>query len=1051
VQAPIATDCAVLHVLLPPAGGVTATIEAMPACTGEVLPAVAAASYQKGAGSGSGPEFKPLTLSLAIANGTAANEYGEPAALLIDLAHSVVLRPIGLSVTGRQLTQAANADGTALSSDQLPGAAFWMYTGLLGPSARLKAGEQSALREIQLGVVAGVEEFTVPVYTRMRVITVSSEIGTAGGVLEHPAGASVEIPSGSFEVPVQVRIEEVPPLASQLPPASGAFKIQVMPEATPARSILGLQPQRALALSSTFSRIYHVTLDLTQTVQTETDVAVQAALSNAENLYYAAETKLVQTKNAVQATLRQFGENVAIQLQGAYTFTVSCDDQYNLSQVLNNTVGDIEGRPVVFIHGIQLQAPTCLLWRTLFHPENQGVEIFQRLSDAQLSTRLQYWRYTYPTFKHIDSAASKLALALVTHFPRRRDIIVIAHSMGGLVARAAISRHGAGAQISHLITLGTPHGGVPLAEPLAYGNAFLDFDLADLSQLDQNAVSTFAVRLLIDRLAKGVVPWLILAEDGAQDLQPRNVADLLDAGLSEPVSRYFTFGGTLQLTDFNPYQCADTDFECQFVLLGFLANRALDLGPSDGFVPSSSTSLKDANNQDQALFGPGYDHFELHTGDGARFSLDNDPVLTRVASIVADAVAPSPLFFSVPGRNIRGIAYDAGALWVTHSDPAVSDVTKISKIDAATGTILATSNDLNWNSRGITVGAGSLWVADALADVIHRVDPSNFSEIGSPFRTPGTEPTGIAFDGTDLWLTDPFFQRVYHLSTSGAVLPGSFSILNLFRQGLEWDGTGFWTNTGPTEQSHYLKDGTINGVRSLQGLPNGTSIGDIAIGNGKAYLSAGDRIYIPNWQPLEPPGSLGVFTLTSGSNLDPDGYVVNLDGSNGQAVGINGSVGFSGIAAGDHTLELSGIASNCAMIGPNRRTVRVPGGGAAESTFHVGCGTSTRAQPTLTTSAIPTTATLGEFINDVATLASGASPSGVIDFLAFGPNATCPDQASLVLALAVNGNGDYSTLAVPQARLADRTGTWHWIAIYEGDANNWPANSGCDDEPVIVN
>jgi len=85
----------------------------MTACTGKVLPAVVVGSFQKGTGSGSGSAFKPLTLSLTIQNGTAANEYGDPAALLIDLAHSVVQRPVGLQVTGRQLAQAANADGTA--------------------------------------------------------------------------------------------------------------------------------------------------------------------------------------------------------------------------------------------------------------------------------------------------------------------------------------------------------------------------------------------------------------------------------------------------------------------------------------------------------------------------------------------------------------------------------------------------------------------------------------------------------------------------------------------------------------------------------------------------------------------------------------------------------------------------------------------------------------------------------------------------------------------------------------------------------------------------
>src|SRR5882724_2279661 len=50
LQPPISSDCAVLHVVLPRAGGVTATVEPMTACTGKVLPAVVVGSFQKGTG-----------------------------------------------------------------------------------------------------------------------------------------------------------------------------------------------------------------------------------------------------------------------------------------------------------------------------------------------------------------------------------------------------------------------------------------------------------------------------------------------------------------------------------------------------------------------------------------------------------------------------------------------------------------------------------------------------------------------------------------------------------------------------------------------------------------------------------------------------------------------------------------------------------------------------------------------------------------------------------------------------------------------------------------
>jgi len=494
-------------------------------------------------------------------------------------------------------------------------------------------------------VLAGVEEFTLPVYTRMRVITVSSVFGSIGGVLEHPAGANVEIPPASFEGSVRVRIEEVPSPTSELPLASGSFEIQVVPEATPAPSVVGPQLGRSLAAASTSQGIFRITLNLTQTVQDVTDVAVEAAVSGTTNLYYAAQTTLVRANNAVQATLRQVGAQVVARYEAVYTQTVSCEDEYKLLKAPQpeDPDGDAEGRPVVYVHGIQVQRAVCLLWRG-FDPSTEGGEVFKHLNETGLGQKLQYWRYTYPTFKSIDEAASKLASALQTQFPGRKDVIIIAHSMGGLVARAAILRHGASAQVSHLITLGTPHGGVPLADPLFYLNAFVASQaISEVSLFDPDAVGQFEIRVAVDLLAKGFVPSLILLQPGAQDLQPEKVQALLGEGAStEPLDRYFTFAGTLDQPDLNPYRCGDGFFLCQFVALGFIANEVQGLGPSDGFVLPQSALLD--GSQKQTALGSGYDHFELHKGDFNGTFRDPDPLLTRVASIIADLSTPHALF-----------------------------------------------------------------------------------------------------------------------------------------------------------------------------------------------------------------------------------------------------------------------------------------------------------------------------------------------------------------------------------------------------------------------
>src|SRR5207244_13473243 len=95
----------------------------------------------------------------------------------------------------------------------------------------------------------------------------------------------------------------------------------------------------------------------------------------------------------------------------------------------------------------------------------------------------------------------------------------------------------------------------------------------------------------------------------------------------------------------------------------------------------------------------------------------------------------------------------------------------------------------------------------------------------------------------------------------------------------------------------------------------------------------------PAWEPTgvtKPVGDLRVTTSTTGLNPDPDGYVVTVDGGPGQAIGINATVTFSGLAAGDHVVALGGVATNCS-VGENPRTVAVPAGGCAQPTFIVDC------------------------------------------------------------------------------------------------------------------
>lgn len=84
-------------------------------------------------------------------------------------------------------------------------------------------------------------------------------------------------------------------------------------------------------------------------------------------------------------------------------------------------------------------------------------------------------------------------------------------------------------------------------------------------------------------------------------------------------------------------------------------------------------------------------------------------------------------------------------------------------------------------------------------------------------------------------------------------------------------------------------------------------------------------------------GAIQVTVATAGSDLDPDGYTVLVDGDNGQAVGPDGSVTFSSIQAGEREVSLTEIAANCSVTGSNPRTVTVTAEGTTQVTFDVVC------------------------------------------------------------------------------------------------------------------
>jgi hypothetical protein len=106
--------------------------------------------------------------------------------------------------------------------------------------------------------------------------------------------------------------------------------------------------------------------------------------------------------------------------------------------------------------------------------------------------------------------------------------------------------------------------------------------------------------------------------------------------------------------------------------------------------------------------------------------------------------------------------------------------------------------------------------------------------------------------------------------------------------------------------------------------------------------------------------------------------------------------------------------------------------------------TVTKATPTVSTAQQPATAGIGSSIADQATVPGGYNPTGTVTFNLYDNSSATGSALFTDTEPLSNGSATsngYATTA---------TGTYYWVATYNGDANNNTASSGTADEPVTV-
>ena len=531
--------------------------------------------------------------------------------------------------------------------------------------------------------------------------------------------------------------------------------------------------------------------------------------------------------------------------------------------------------PLILIHGIQSDPS---MWNNFLNYYS---------AHPSLSNNFKPYTFAYKTDDTVMGAADpndifglcpKLGNSLQQYFGTQR-VAILAHSMGGLVARAMMEYYTypdgtrGGDRVLALITLATPHHGTPAA------NEYI--------------------------ASYPLVPWFAAGVNQAYWLHPGfaynmewdcfngvSIDNYCNPGIpsSADYSKIIAYGG--QITSWGAIPSQDAELVAPYLVI--LDNYGYN---NDGAVPIQSALFQNATGVRTRQVDGSCDHFEIYSGqktvNGGTPIFDS--IAADLATVVPISVPASPVISSVSPSSFTGLPIGQTRL-IRVIGSGFSGSSTFTFNDGVTSypgrpPIFVSANELDYN---ITTGTNQ---ANWTVQVVNGAQTSNLGRftVNSPSAPP-----------------QQYGSLVVNLSPAGAISAGA-----------QWqvDGTGY---NGSGQVVGYLTPGSH--TVSFKPISGYTTPGNQAVtinANAQTTASGTYSVIAPSTYTL---------TLNQGGAA---GYIVNQPFGSG-----NGSIYNSGAVVqltananfGYHFVNWSGDVSGTA----NPTTITMSGNKSVTAIFASG-------------------------------------------------------------------------------------------------------------------